>query len=149
MSVGVSFSVPGRASQDVSVFLRLNALAQGSTTVLCDTGTALRCKMLFLRSTSPYSSMWSAISVSSTNEHSPIPLTTEAALSGLGTQCGVVRCMWNAVLGRNIITVGVKRLHCAEVLFQPGYKSDIKCEVYIRKELFAMSFCQVARLCSK
>ena len=35
--------------------------------------------------------------------------------------------MCNAVLGRNIITVGVKRLRCAEVLFQPGYQSNMKC----------------------
>ena len=33
------------------------------------------------------------------------------------------------------VTVGVKRLRCAEVLFQPGYQSNMKCEVYIRKEL--------------
>ena len=37
VSEDVSFSVPGRASQDVSVFMRLNAPAQGSTTILCDT----------------------------------------------------------------------------------------------------------------
>ena len=47
------------------------------------------------------------------------------------------------------VTVGVKRLRCAEVLFQPGYQSNKKCEIYIRKELCAMSFCQVARPCSK
>ena len=57
-------------------------------------------------------------------------LTFKLALSGLGT-----RCMCNAVLGRNIITVGVKRLRCAEVLFQPSYQSNMKCVVYIRKEL--------------
>ena len=38
----------------------------------------------------PYSSIWSANSVSSTNEHSPIPLTFEAALSELGTKCSVL-----------------------------------------------------------
>ena len=38
---------------------------------------------------------------------------------------------------------------CAEVLFQPGYQSNMKCDVYIRKELCAMSFCQMARPCSK
>ena len=75
-------------------------------------------------------------------------LTFKIGAVGMGTQCGVVRCMCNAVLGRNIITVGVKRLRCAEVLFQPGYQSNMKCYVNIREELCAMTFCQVARPCS-
>ena len=132
----------------------LNAPAQGSTTILCDTRTALWRTMLFLRSTIPYSSLAECHlhfqhQRRKSDSSGSVILHSHLALSGLGTQCSVVFCMCNAVLGRNIITVGVKRLRCAEVLFQPGYQSNMKWEVYIRQELCAMSFCQVARPCFK
>ena len=46
------------------------------------------------------------------------------------------------------VTVGAKRFRYAEVL-QPAYQSNMKCVVYIRKELCTMSCCHVARPCSK
>ena len=64
--------------------------------------------------------------------------------------------------GGNILTVCGKRFRCAEVLLQPGFtgtrvsgfydtflQSSMKCDFYIRKELYAISRCQVARSCSK
>ena len=59
---------------------------------------------------------------------------------------------------RNIITVGAKRVHCAEVLYQPSFtdkeacgihdisfQSNMKCDVYT---CMTMPYCQVARPCS-
>ena len=37
----VPFSLPGRACQDVSVVMLLNAPVQGSTTIFCNTRTTL------------------------------------------------------------------------------------------------------------
>ena len=61
----------------------------------------------------------------------------------------------------SILSVCGKRFRCAEVLLQPGFtgtrvsgfydtslQSSTKCDVYIRKELYAISRCQVARSCS-
>ena len=47
------------------------------------------------------------------------------------------------------VTVGAQRFRYAEVLSQAGHQSNMKCVVYIRKELCTMSSCHVARPCSK
>ena len=46
------------------------------------------------------------------------------------------------------VTVGAKQFRHTEVSFQPGYRCNMKCVVYIRKELCNMSCCHVARPCS-
>ena len=61
----------------------------------------------------------------------------------------------------DVITVDVDIFHCAVICFQPGptskepsgsatlLSSFMKCDVDIRKELYVMSCCQVARRRSK
>ena len=46
------------------------------------------------------------------------------------------------------VTVGAKQFRYTEVSFQPGYRCNMKCVFYIRKELCNMSCCHVARPCS-
>ena len=46
------------------------------------------------------------------------------------------------------VTVGAKQFRYTEVSFQPGYRCNMKCVVYIRIELCNMSCCHVARPCS-
>ena len=60
---------------------------------------------------------------------------------------------------KNVITVGDERFSCAEVLFQPSFIGDeasdtsfqdtTKCDVDLRKTLYAMTCSQVARQCFK
>ena len=48
------------------------------------------------------------------------------------TECGMARCMWNAV--------GFKRLHCAEVLFQTGFQSNMKWKFTFAKKCVPCRF---------
>ena len=62
----------------------------------------------------------------------------------------------------NTIAVGAERFHRARVWYQSNFNAQeasgfhdisfqniMKCDIYIRKELYAMSCCQVTRPCSK
>ena len=62
----------------------------------------------------------------------------------------------------NNITVGAERFRCAEVLFQPSFIGEeasgfrdtsfqdiTKCDVDLRKNLYAMTCSLLARTCSK
>ena len=105
VSEDISFSVPGRASQDVSVFMRLSAPAQARRQYCAISEQPCDARCCSCTARAPTLLWRSAICTSSTNEESSIPqtprfqsLTFKTTLSGSGTKCGVVRGLWNASL---------------------------------------------------